>query len=336
MSMKKETISIMGAGFHCVDIIRTESITKTALGGTAANVTAILSCLGQDASFLCSNYMGKWGEWLKHELTQRGINTLSFSTSRIPAPRIIEYLKIETGQHNFQSICPVCGTKISRCILPNKSHISDKIIFYAKQANVFFFDRLSPGIKEIVDCHFSGWNYYEPNTCRNYQVFIDTAKASDIVKFSNSRIYDTYINRMLNDLQESKVRLIISTMGAKGFCFSCRQMNGLLCDWITVKPAHIAPIVDDTGAGDWFSAIFLLTFLHQYPKCVEIIDMNILKKAFDISKKVAALKCGFVGVHGIFQDNKAKNTLKSMLDVDIQNLLETPIEWGDGCYFCGV
>ena len=336
ISMKRETISIMGAGFHCIDIIRSKSIAKNALGGTAANVTAILSCLGQNASFICSDYMGKWGEWLKLEFIRRGINTLVFSTSKIPAPRIIEYLNTETAQHSFQSVCPVCGKKLSRCILPNNNHINDKIISHAKQANVFFFDRVSPGIKSIINSHYSGWNYYEPNTFRNYQAFLDTAKASDIIKFSKSRIHDTYMSRMLNDLQESKARLVIITMGADGFRFSCREKTGLLCDWITVKPAHIDSILDDTGAGDWFTAIFLLIFLRQYPHFVEIIDMNILYNIFDISKSVAALNCGFIGVHDIFHDLEAENKLKLLLNVDIQNLQEKPLEWGNGCHWCGM
>ena len=335
MDMKNKIVSIMGAGFNCVDIIQYGKNIQSALGGTAANVTSILSCFNQNSTFLYTDYKGKWGEWLKHEFTNRNVNLLTISTSNKPAPRVIESLDIRTGKHSFFSTCPVCGRKISYCSLPQKGNIKEKIISQAKQTNVFYYDRSSSGIKHIVDNHFCGWNYYEPNTCRNYQSFINTAKASDILKFSIGRIYDSYMNRILKDLQESRVCIVISTMGQNGFYFAYRKTSGILSDWIRIDPVKVDYVVDDTGAGDWFTAVFLLLFLRCYPEYIETINPELLYEILDVSRTVAAIKCAFLGVHGIFEDQKTKKYLEELLDIRIQSYKEAPLEWGNGCHLCG-
>lgn len=336
IKMEKEIISFIGAGFHCIDIIQTDSQRYIALGGTAANVTAIFSSFSQNSSFICPQYTDTWGKWFQDELYNRKIQPLFFTKTKTSMPRIIEHLNISNGLHSFHSVCSLCGKELSKNVLPNTNNINDEIILQAKDANIFFFDRVSSGIKELAHQHYSGWTYYEPNTCRNYISFLEMAKTVDIVKFSSSRIPGAYISRLLNDLQASNVQLVISTMGASGFSFSYRDKNGKLTQWVTIDSSHIDSILDSSGAGDWFTATFLLTFLRKYPYRVSTIDYDFLDYALNTAKKVSSIKCGFLGVHGIFENAEALETISSLLDVRICNYSNHSFCWGTGCKACGL
>lgn len=333
--MKNNQFSILGAGFHCVDIIEQKDHKQIALGGTAANVLTILSKLGQKVTFISADYDNIWGEWLRASLIARNITVYPFSKSRMPAPRVIEVLDEKAGEHHFQTICPVCGKSLPKVVLPNEAHIKEELIQQAEQANVFFYDRISPGIKKIAASNKSGWNFFEPNSCRNYQVLLDALKEVNILKFSQSRIPRIYTEQMMDDLQGSKVQLIIITMGADGFRFSFREKQGLFSDWIMIQPQKTGKVIDDSGAGDWLSAIFIYYFLQQYPIFSDKLDEKLLTNMLNEAKKIAALKCSFIGAQGIFQNQVALKVLENKLNTNISLIHEIDLEWGNGCFCCG-
>lgn len=336
MTMKIETVKFVGAGFHCIDIIRINELTKLSLGGTAANVISILAGMEQETYFLCVDYQNEWGAWLKQELYNKGVNAVFFSQSKTFAPRIIESLDAQNGYHSFLGICPVCGRKIINTILPDAKHISKPILSQVEGKNVFFFDRVSAGIKAIISQCENAWICYEPNTCRNYKAFLDVAKKTNIIKFSADRIPMVYNKKMLKDLQESRVCLLISTMGAEGFCYSYRKENGNLSEWIYIDSAKTDSVYDTTGAGDWFTAVFLKQLTEDYPFHVMCLDPDFLKKALNISKEIASLKCQYLGVYGMLSDPKANEKISRMLNVSFRFYQEKPLIWGNGCYMCGL
>lgn len=333
--MKTDERCVLGAGFLCVDIIQRQGRREAALGGTAANVLSILSKLGRKAVFVSACYDGAWGEWLQAALNARDIDVYPFSKSRTAAPRVIEVLDERTRKHHFQTVCPVCGRGLSKVVLPDRAHVKDDLTAHIGRANVFFYDRISPGIREIAARNQNGWNFYEPNSCRSYRVFLDSLREANILKFSQSRVPQAYTERLAGDLQGSEVQLIIVTMGADGFRFSFRKMDDRLSEWIAVPPKRVENMVDDSGAGDWLTAVFLHYFLERYPVYSGGLDKEALLEMLNTAKEIAALKCSFIGAQGIFQDQDGLEMLSRRLGTDVTPVFDAALDWGEGCPRCG-
>ena len=333
--MKTDERCVLGAGFLCVDIIQRQERREIALGGTAANVLSILSKLGRRAVFISADYDDAWWEWLKASLNARNIDVYSFSKSRTAVPRVIEILDERTRKHHFQTVCPVCGRSLSKVILPDRAHVKDSLAKHIGRANVFYYDRISPGIREIASRNQNGWNFYEPNACRSYQVFLDSLREANILKFSQSRVPQAYTERLTDDLQSSEVQLIIVTMGAGGFRFSFRKTDNRLSKWIAVPPKRVENMVDDSGAGDWLTAVFLHYFLERYPVYSGGLDKEALLEMLNAAKEIAALKCSFIGAQGIFQDQGGLERLNRRLGADIKPVSDGTLDWGEGCPRCG-
>jgi len=333
--MKTDKRCVLGAGFLCVDIIQRQERREIALGGTAANVLSILSKLGRRTVFISADYGDAWGEWLKASLNARNVDVYSFSKSRTATPRVIEILDEQTRKHYFQTVCPVCGKSLSKVILPGRAHVKDSLAEHIGRANVFYYDRISPGIKEIAARNQNGWNFYEPNACRSYRVFLDSLSEANVVKFSQSRVPHAYTERLIDDLRSSEVQLIIVTMGAGGFRFSFRKTDNRLSKWIAVPPKRVENMVDDSGAGDWLTAVFLHYFLERYPVYSGGLDKEALLEMLNAAKEIAALKCSFIGAQGIFQDQDGLETLNRRLSVDVTPISDGALDWGEGCPCCG-
>ena len=329
------SIQVLGAGFCCIDIIHTDKSTLTSIGGTAANVISILSAMGISVSFIYPRYKNELGEWIENNLDERKVSIIPFTESRQSAPRIIEKLDIHTGYHCFFSICPICGKKLANVILPQKKQIDSKTLKYVNGINMFYYDRLSTGIDTIVENNSCGWNFYEPNSCRNKNRILDSIKSADIVKFSNSRIKGSSAECLITSIQEGSGKLIIETRGIEGFRYKVREPNGIFSDWIDVSPSTMPIVVDESGAGDWLTAVFIRLFLNKYPWRVDYIDSIEVEKMFNIAKEIAAYKCNYIGAQYVLSDPKAIEYIECLLGIDVLQLNKSSMNWHDGCYYCG-
>lgn len=333
--MKTDERYVLGAGFLCIDIIQRQERREIALGGTAANVLSILSKLGRQTVFASADYDNAWGKWLKAALNARNIDVYSFSKSRTAAPRVLEILDEHTREHYFQTVCPVCGRNLSKVILPDRVHVKNSLTEHIRRANVFYYDRISPGIREIAARNQTGWNFYEPNACRSYRVFLDSLREVNILKFSQSRVPQAYTERLIDDLRSSEVQLVIVTMGVGGFRFSFRETDGRLSKWIEVPSQRVENMVDDSGAGDWLTAVFLHYFLERYPVYSDGLDREALLEMLNAAKEIASLKCSFIGAQGIFQDRDGLEMLSRRLDAEVTPVSDVALDWGEGCPCCG-
>ena len=94
-------------------------------------------------------------------------------------------------------------------------------------------------------------------------------------------------------------------------------------------------MVDDSGAGDWLTAVFLHYFLERYPVYSGGLDKEALLEMLDVAKKIAAFKCSFIGAQGIFQDQDGLEMLSRRLSADITPVFDVALDWGEGCPRCG-
>lgn len=94
-------------------------------------------------------------------------------------------------------------------------------------------------------------------------------------------------------------------------------------------------LVDDSGAGDWLTAIFLRYFLERYPVYSGGLDKEALLAMLNAAKEIAALKYGFIGAQGILQDHDGLEMLNRKLNANIMPFFDAALDWGKGCPHCG-
>ena len=298
----------------CIDIIKYGERSKIALGGTAANVMSFLSMF---KNFKVSILLPKNNNnFFANEFKKRNIKVIEFRAKDINTPIIIENLT--DNAHNFTSLCPHCKNNLKSIDLPGRKD-ANSIFIETDYYNLFFYDRISLGIKKIAKKNIKGWNFYEPNSMENYKTFIDNARFSNIVKFSNDRISESNIKNMLFDLQISNVLIVIITMGSEGLKYSIR-VNGVLSEWIYIKPYKLDNITDASGAGDWLSTSFLFQLINRYPFCTDEISGDMVFEFLDKSQRIAAESCQYIGAHGLLETKKATDNINNILNSNIYPL----------------
>lgn len=333
--MNTGNITVLGAGLACADIIKTDGLEAILPGGTAANVLSILAKLGFSSTLFCANYFDELGAWLKDSLACHGVNIVNFTDCHSPTPRVIEILDKE-GNHSFQKTCPICGKNLLKVVLPNLTHLTPPILNVIERLNLFYYDRISEGIKRIAYLNKRGWNFYEPNSCRFYQTFLNSAKYANIIKFAEDRVPKMYVDLLIDDLQKSDVQLIIVSSGESGFRFSIRNESKMLSNWFFVDAAKASSVIDSSGAGDWMTAVFLDSFLRKYPFYVDQLDHEEICIMLDRAKQVAAYSCGFLGAQGIFKDQPAQRRMEEMFSLNLSITNSIPCAFNDGCQYCKI
>ncbi len=337
VEMKNSHMSVLGAGFSCIDIIKWETEEKAVLGGTAANVLSILSQIGLETTLLTAEYTGGAGLWFERALEIRGINGIRFAKTVLPVPRVVEEVNGQNGGHTFMTRCPKCGKKMINIILPNLKHVESVKKQIRFNENLFFYDRISEGIRRIVEDNGQGWSFYEPNSYRAYANLLRGTSFSNIIKFSQDRIPMGIAERLADDLQDyKKVQLIIVSIGNEGLKFKYREANGKLSKWYYVPAFKVDSIKDSSGAGDWLTAVFIFHFLKKYPYYTEALDEGLLRKMFEDAQYIASMKCGFLGAQGMLADRDAISKLKYLLSSEIRCIKDEVCEWDGVCAYCKV
>lgn len=321
--------SVIGAGLACVDLIHTHEYTKYDVGGTAANIASVLAQTETKVRLVTADYAGSIGEWFNNALKSRGIEQVCFAQKKKNPPFIIEYLDSESGEHRFSMKCPYCGTVLYHTDLPDKNHVIKSDITL-KGSNLFFYDRFSDGIDHMIKDSKECWNWYEPNSARNFKHFIKAANTASIIKYSDDRISPGIENSLFRCVKGKKLQIIIVSMGENGVRYKLRKHDGCWNEWVSIKPNKKTRITDGCGAGDWFSAIFIHYLLKDYPYFTTNIDNNIIKHAADQALKVSRKKCNYVGSQGMLKDSNAIRWLNKY----IQNSFREVSFEQDECFIC--
>lgn len=331
-NMENGDLSVLGAGFACIDIIRFRKEDTVMLGGTAANVMTILSVLGLETEFLTAKYIGISGEYIESALTRRGIKCISFTNAKKQVPRIVE--EIEEKKHFFITTCPKCGRNLVKCNLPTWSQMAKVEKQFNRSPNVFFFDRISEGIKEFAEQNNKGWNVYEPNSCRMYTNLISGMAVADIVKYSEDRISAKLTDNVIRDIRDTKVALLIVTMGNNGIKFVTRTETGDFSDWNYISAVSIDNEIDTSGSGDWLSGVFIYLLLRKYPNYTFYLDEQYIEQILNMAQKYAAQNCSFIGAQGMLENQKIIDKINSEFNKSAKLICDSEINWEYDCDFC--
>ena len=331
------SIKILGAGLICVDVVRNNDSTKIMNGGSCANVISVLAQIGYDCVVIREKYSGPFESFLSNTLTSLGVKEAFYKDSKSCAPRIIEDLS--DYEHNFYTTCPCCGEKILNLKLPSSSDIQI-IKDQFEDIDVFYCDRTSSGIRYLINMISSqkGIVIYEPNSARNLKGLIETSAMVDILKFSKDRIPSSVVERIRTECQ--KLKLIISTDGARGLSFSYRTLSGEMSPWIVLPSIFSGPVIDASGAGDWLTAGFLSELLRNRDSLSleSLSDAKEIIRMLSIGMRYSQLCCAAIGAQGVFYSVEYLNELRKLTShgegrkrpqLDSQNVTGT-----DTCPLC--
>lgn len=338
MNLRGETmqqVSVIGAGFSCIDIIKLGESTTYDLGGTAANVMCILSQLGMRTSLLVPHYGDQYADDFIGELRHRKVNVIEFKCSKTDTPRIVERCAAH-GTHSFETVCSKCGSNLNRVALPTTADIENLGNGLWEGSNAFFFDRISGGIKTCIQKarRARAWTYYEPNSCRQYSAFCNNAAEIDIVKFSEDRVPMSFADRLLVDLDEkAQTKLIIVSQGEKGLKFSLRPEHGHFGDWSYLEADPLPNAVDASGAGDWLAAVFLWHFLREFPHVQHRLPSSQVEGFLRNAQIIAAHSCLHIGAQGIFKSSESVAFLNQYFNCNVSMFAELNIR-GAGNNIC--
>ena len=330
--MKKNNLSILGAGLACLDIIRFQKKNIIMLGGTAANVLTILALFGLRTEFLTVRYNGQSGQFIENAFESRGIKCISFAKAKNQAPKVVEGL--EYGKHFFVTTCPKCGRNLVKCNLPTLRQITKIEGKYNKFPNIFFFDRISEGVKECAIQNKVGWNVYEPNSCRMYSNLIGGIRIANIVKYSEDRISAKLTDNIIRDIRDTNVVLLIVTMGAGGIKYVYRTETGEFSRWNYIAAVSIGEMMDSSGAGDWLTAVFLYLLLKKYPNYTAHLSGKYIEQSLIEAQRYAAINCSFIGAQGMLRDRCIVDTINFELDSNIKVICDPEIYWEYDCDYC--
>ncbi len=328
----ENNLSVLGAGFACLDIIRTQDAELAMLGGTAANVVTILSLLGLKTEFLTAKYDGLSGKFIENAFKGRGVKCVFFMDTKTQVPKVIE--GITEGKHFFVTVCPKCGKDLIKCNLPSLRQIKKNANQYEKTPNVFFFDRMSEGIKECISQNRHGWNVYEPNSCRMYPSLLHGIGTADIVKYSEDRISAKITDRIIRDINNTNAVLLIVTMGEMGLKYAYRNETGEFSAWNHIPALPVDKVVDSSGSGDWLTAVFLYLFLKKYPNCTTNLSGKYIAQCLAQAQRYAARNCLFAGAQGMLKDQKMIDKINDELKVKISKISAPAIDWNYSCGYC--
>lgn len=331
-NMENSNLSILGAGFACLDIIRFNNKDTVMLGGTAANVLTILSLLGLKTEFLTVRYNGQSGKFIESAFMHRGVQCISFTNTKNYVPKIIE--GVENGKHFFVTSCPKCGRNLVKCNLPTLRHMTKVEKQYNKYPNIFFFDRISEGIKEFARQNKNGWNVYEPNSCRMYAKLVSGIKVANIVKYSEDRISEKFTDKVIRDIRDTNVVLLIVTMGEGGIKYIYRTKSGGFSNWNYIAAVSIDKVMDSSGSGDWLTAIFLYLLLRKYPTYTACLSGQYIEQSLIEAQRYAVQNCSFIGAQGMLREQYIIDKINCELGGSFKVICDPEIGWEYDCDYC--
>ncbi len=293
----------IGSGLITLDILikdlNFKSLTYYA-GGSCGNVLMILSHLGWDVFPIARLKLNKHALRLLDDFRINNVNldfvtlTESGSTPIIIQRNIID--KFGNPKHKFELIDPKSGKYLPRFKSITKK-IADEVITKTFIPKVFYFDRLTPGIMDLVRYYKNNGSLivFEPSTL-NPKELLKISSCIDILKYSDQRI-----RNYKEWFYESLIPLEIETKGANGLEFRFNMIDN---KWQQLMPFKLSNIIDTSGAGDWSTAGLIYLLDKNYKNDLKNLYKNNIEEILIFAQKLGALNCMYEGARGLMKYSK--------------------------------
>lgn len=284
----------VGAGLISLDILlKDDGIRPVSyyVGGTCGNVMMILSYMGWDTYPIARLDNSRYTERLLADMRKYNVNTKYISTENGSTPVIIQRNIIDKDGHPTHKF--ECRGGNGRFYLNFSSLTKKQAQNVLNEINiipkVFFFDRVSPAIVDMVKTFKSKGSiiYFEPSCKISDKHFDECVELADVIKFAEQRIPNTSYFESIADT------IIIQTLGEKGLKFRYNST------WIELPPIPNYQVVDTVGAGDWTTAAFIYQFYELEKKHEQGISINDIKSSLEKAQNIGSKSCSFEGARGM-------------------------------------
>jgi len=269
-------------------------------GGSCGNVLMILSHLGWNVFPIARLNSNKHAVRLLNDFKTNDVNldfiTLaeSGSTPIIIQRNIVD--KFGIPKHKFELIDPKSGKYLPRFKSITKKMAED-IMIKTFIPEVFYFDRLTPGIMDLVKFYKNRGTLivFEPSSIKPKE-FLQICSYIDIIKYSDQRI------RNYKELfSDCLIPLEIETNGANGLEYRFNLVDN---KWQHLNPIKINNVIDASGAGDWSTAGIIFSINNKYNNDLNKINKKQAEEILIFAQKLGALNCLYEGARGLMKHSK--------------------------------
>lgn len=293
---------ILGTGLVALDLIVQHRAGEQQLsasgGGTSANVTAILSRMGWNASWLGEIDHSRAGQVVRKDMHRAGVELHTVPGPKAsPTAIFAHHIAHESDgscRHWFSDRCPHCDRKLPSYRRPSDSWLGAQVR-HAQQADVFFVDRLSSAALDLAHAarRHGALVVYEPSTASDAPWMDEMIELADIVKFSSDRCH-----ALEGVTPTNREALWVETLGRDGLRWS---LGSLEAHREHVPAVVNSKAIDACGAGDWLTSA-LLFGLARSGKPPSRMVRNELTQVLTVASHVAAWSVGYLGARGALYD----------------------------------
>ncbi len=293
--------AVVGSGLLALDIVISEvsgAPTGYWAGGTCGNVLIALRYLGWESQPVARLQSGAAADRILADLRRWGVSDRFVSTADDGStPVIVERITQGSGnypRHSFSWRCPECGSQFP-AFKPVLATVAEEIATMAAGAQVYFFDRATPGgIVLAKTCAENGaLVVFEPSSIGNQVLFRQAWETAHIVKYSHERL------RELPEIGvEGIPRLQVETLGEAGLRYRRVAQSRRAGRWVEMKAFPVDSIRDTAGSGDWCTAGFIDRAGRGGAEGFQKLTDGDLGEAFRYGQALAAWNCGYEGARG--------------------------------------
>jgi sugar/nucleoside kinase (ribokinase family) len=294
--------TIVGAGLLTLDIVLSDvsgAPPRMWTGGTCGNVLIALTYLGWNAEPVARLQPGAAADHIVTDMRRWGVSDKFVCIADDGStPIIVQRITARTGgqpRHSFSWRCPFCGSYFpgfKSVLLSTAESIASKL----EKPQVFFFDRVSPGILLLArTCAAKGaLVVFEPSGVGNPVLFQQAWQVSHIVKYSHERL--TELPHTIVQHDRGPV-LEIETLGESGLRYR-RRSHSTPFGWTEMAALSSLDFRDSAGAGDWCTAGFLFKAAAKGRTGFVGLSAGELHDSLRYGQALAAWACGYEGARG--------------------------------------
>ncbi len=292
---------IVGTGFIALDVVinglRSQPPRLWA-GGTCGNILTILGYLGWKVAAIARLADDPAGQCVLGDLKRWRVDVRYAQLEpRCPTPIVLQEItktKSGTPVHRFLWTCPGCGAYFPN-FRPVKITAVEAIQPHLKKADVFFFDRVSPGILDLVR-HYERQGAlicYEPSGSGDPKLFREALRLTHVLKYSHQRVHS-----FAELLTKSAPLLQIETLGEDGLRYRCNVPGMSGTGWHRMGSFEVPLLRDSAGSGDWCTAGILSEIGAHGAEGLSSLTPDQIAYALKYGQALAAWNCAFEGARG--------------------------------------
>ena len=290
----------------------TDKVVHECVGGTCGNVSSMLPYLGVQSYPIAHFDLSDQGRALTADLKYYGADTRFVRNTPKGGTTIlncVHKLDDKTGEHamTFHAYSPNSQYAQHKYIRA-KDEVPELLAQLDFVPDVFFFDKAEAGNRALAEALRAKGSlvYFEPEDDRELKKFTKAVEASDIIKFSATKISD------LGYCEQYPDKLFIMTKGDEGLQFKLG-----LGEWQQVDAPKNENVVDWEGAGDWLTSKFIaLLCEHDLLKVASFAE-DAIRNLLTEASATAARSVSFLSSKGMIDAEKGRRPRIQLADEDV-------------------